>query len=357
MRTITMYLMLLLTLFMVQNSVAQEELKDKVETLENQKNRITQQEKEALKYEVENINKQLKDGLITEANANLLKQQAAEVRALNIENRIAIIDNKISLLKRNNGVDLELTEDSYFKNDSKTILGINIERGKEPSFEKRTHTDLVVAFGLNNAIRYGESLSDSPYKYLGSRFFEVGYAWNTRISKNSNWLRIKYGFSFHFNGLKPTENRFFTVSSDNQFPVYELTRLPVIDGERQEELFKSKLRMDNLVFPFHFEFGPSEKRENGPYVRYSTNKKFKFGIGGYLGFNYKNKQTVLLDRNAQIGTILSSRSGGNQKTIYGISAYVGRGDVSLYLKYDLTQIFPGPSLKQNNISLGLRFDL
>ncbi|WP_282056811.1 hypothetical protein [Maribacter luteus] len=352
MRTIRIYLIVLLTLFMAKNSVAQDEFVSKIETLKDQKARITQQEKEALKYEVEKINKQLSEGVITEKDANLRKQQAAELRALNIENRIAIIDNKISLINRNNGIELQLTEDSYFKDDSKTILGINIERGNEPKFEKRTYTDLVIAFGLNNAVRHGESFSDSPYKFIGSRFFEIGYAWNTRISKNSNWIRIKYGVSFQFNGLKPTENRFFTVSNDIQFPVYELTR-----WEGHEELFKSKLRMDNLVFPFHFEFGPSKKRVNGPYVRYSTNKKFKFGIGGYVGFNYKNKQTVLLDRKVQIGTVLSSRSGGNQKTIYGVSAYVGRGDVSLYLKYDLTQIFPGPSLKQNNISLGLRFDL
>ncbi len=362
MRIITWYFVVLICAFAPQWVSAQEETqedyKEKIELLEEQKSKITQQEKTALKYEVSEINKLLDKGIITPEEAANQKGIAAEKRALNIEERIAIIENKISLLNRNEGFELELTESLYFDDEGDNIFRLDIKKIKEPKYQKRTHSDLVFAFGLNNAIRYNESFSDSPYKFFGSRFFEIGYAWNTRLSKNSNWLRLKYGFSFQFNGLKPTENRYFgQVFDDNGFARIDLTTLPGLDGGPDFTLSKSKLRMDNFVFPFHFEFGPSSKRKNGPYVRYSTYNKWKFGIGGYVGFNYKNIQKVKFDKDSSLATYLGSGDGGNQKTIFGISSYFGVGDVSLYFKYDLTQIFPGPSLKQNNISLGVRLDL
>ena len=79
---------------------AQEtETSDQIEILEATKERIIEEEKEALKSTVENINERLELGQLDEAEANRLKQQAAEKHALNIENKLAIVDNKIALLQ------------------------------------------------------------------------------------------------------------------------------------------------------------------------------------------------------------------------------------------------------------------
>ncbi|WP_311196054.1 hypothetical protein [Antarcticibacterium sp. 1MA-6-2] len=43
--------------------------------------------------------------------------------------------------------------------------------------------------------------------------------------------------------------------------------------------------------------------------------------------------------------------------IYGLSAYIGWGDTTLYAKYDLNPLFDEPNVELNNVSLGLRFDL
>ena len=43
--------------------------------------------------------------------------------------------------------------------------------------------------------------------------------------------------------------------------------------------------------------------------------------------------------------------------IYGLSTYIGYKETSLYLKYDLNPLFKDNAVKQNNVSLGLRFDL
>ena len=42
--------------------------------------------------------------------------------------------------------------------------------------------------------------------------------------------------------------------------------------------------------------------------------------------------------------------------IYGLSAYVGYGDISLYAKYDLNTIFKDNPTEQRNVSLGVRWD-
>jgi hypothetical protein len=116
--------------------------------------------------------------------------------------------------------------------------------------------------------------------------------------------------------------------------------------------------MTNLVFPLHFEFGPSRKIDRGSYVRYSTKRQFKIGIGGYGGFNIQTMQKLKY----------TNENGNNEKDkfkgdynpsdlIYGLSGYVALGGVAIYCKYDLNPIFKDQTFEQNNISLGIRFDM
>lgn len=358
MRTITMYLILVLTLFMVQNSVAQENYQKTVEILKEQKLSVTRQEKEALKFEIEAISKSLEKGEITQVEADTLKMEAAEKRALNIEERIAIIDNKISLLERNSGEVKELDTLNYklaFEfgvgdGDDSRLFGIRINENKnrkEPVYDKRTYSDIVLAVGLNNAIIEGQSLNDSPYKIGGSRFFELGLQWRTRVFKNTNFLRFNYGFSFQFNGLKPKDNQYLISLENGQSELQEF----------EYELDKSKFRMDNLVFPMHFEFGPSKQNTTEKTMRYSLKNQFRVGIGGYGGFNLGTRQKLKYSIDGENVKDKLKRSYNTNDLIYGLSAYAGVEGVLLYVKYDLNPIFKDAAIDQHNISLGLRFDL
>jgi hypothetical protein len=357
MRTITTYLLGLVTLLMIQNLSAQEEYENKIEILKEQKAKITQQEKEALKYEVENINQRLQDGNLTEEEANLLKQKAAEKRALNIENRIAIVDNQINLLERNQGKMLVLMELDTLTGQG-IRLGVDIN-GKpailfktknwkrEIVYDRRTYSDFVMAVGLNNAIVEGQSLNDSPYKIGGSRFFEMGWQWRTRLFKNSNFVRLNYGFSFQFNGLKPKDNQYFVALDDGQTELQEF----------EFDLNKSKFRMDNLVFPMHFEFGPSKLKTTEETMRYSLRNQFRLGLGGYAGFNMGTRQKLKYDLNGDNVKDKLKRGYNTNDLVYGLSAYAGVDGVLLYVKYDLNPIFKNAAVDQRNVSLGLRFDL
>ncbi len=356
MQTITKYLIIFMLSFSIQIVNAQEPAtkEESIEMLVKLKKTIEEEEREALKTKVEAINQRLDKGDITQTEAKRLKKEAAQKHALNIENRIAIIDNKIELLKRNGYVSKEPSEgDDEFifsigdKNDGDGFIYFGKRRHNKPrKYDRRTSSDMVLAFGLNNAIIDGENFDDTPYKIGGSRFFEIGWAWKTRVFENSNFLRIKYGYSFQINGLKPKDNMYFTQNGNE-------TMLE----EFSSELKKSKLSITNLVFPVHFEFGPSKRIDRDDYFRYTTSNQFKIGIGGYAGFNIGTRQKLKYSVDGDKVKDKMKKSFNATSLVYGLSGYIAFDDTAIYVKYDMSPIFKDQAVKQNNISLGLRFDM
>lgn len=352
MKTVIIYLVV--SFFTLNFCQAQETKTDasRTENLEKQKEAITQEEKEALKAKVEKINSRLEDGEIDAAEAERQKKEAAHLHALNIENRVAILENKSALEARN--PDKQVGYVGIFGKDR--LFEVKLDKDVKAEdrdddeddykYDRRTYTELVVAAGLNNALSDGQSISESDYKIGGSRFFEIGLAWRTRVFQNSNWLRFKYGFSFQFNGLKPTDNRYFVEQGDQTV----LEEYPI-------DLEKSKFRTDNLVFPVHFEFGPSTKQESARSIRYYTEDKIRIGVGGYAGFNIGERQKLKYKEDGEKTKEKLKYSYNTSDFIYGLSAYIGWNSAALYAKYDLNPIFQDNPVEQHNISVGLRFDL
>lgn len=362
MQTITKTLVLLVLMLVTQRINAQDTIQnpknqEKIESLKELKEKIEIEERDFLKAEVEAITLRLEKEDISSPEAEKLKMEAAKKHALNIENRFAIVDNKISLLKRNEtGYDYEGHEGTRSiirigsdNNTSDNFIFIGDEDDDKPKTRKydlRTSSDFVLAFGFNNAIIDGESLNDSPYKFGGSRFFEMGWAWKTRVFDNSNFLRLKYGVSLQINGLKPTDNQYF-VQNNNETSLEEY---PI-------NLKKSKLSISNLVFPVHLEFGPSKKINKDTYFRYSTSNQFKIGLGGYAGFNAGTRQKLKYELDGERVKDKQKRGFNTTNLVYGLSGYLAFDDTALYVKYDLSPIFNNQAVDQRNISIGIRFDM
>nr|WP_321229838.1 hypothetical protein [uncultured Psychroserpens sp.] len=357
MNTITKTVVLLFLCLIVSNVSAQETQQDstktsiswkengfEIEKLIELKKTIETEEREFLKAEVENINNRLEAGDITESEAQKLKKEAAKKRALNIENRITIIDNKIALLERNDAGYSD--ETNQFGISIGRFTGININsKNKTRVYDKRTSSDLVLAAGFNNAIGEGQDIGDE-YSFAGSGFIELGVAWKTRLFKESNAVRLKYGFSFQWNKLTPKNDRYFVQDGN-------VTTLEAFPSELKE----SEFRITNLVFPIHFEFGPSKKIERKNYFRYSTENHFKVGVGGYAGFNIGTQQKLRYEEDGNRVKQKIRRSYNATPFVYGLSAYVGYGGLGIYAKYDLNPIFEDQTFDQHNLSIGLRFDL
>lgn len=336
------------------DSIKKTSVDYKIEALEGQKIKIEKEEKKFLKQEIEAINERLDAKQITAEEAEELKKEAAKKRAANIENKLAIVDSRISLLRRNGYDDYDFDTDPDFiglrKNGKGSYsFGLKIgdtEENKPKKYDRRTKSDAVFAFGFNNTVSEERSLDDSPYKLGGSGFLELGLAWKTRIFDNTNFWRLKYGFSFQWNKLNIKNNQYFVNDEGN----VSLQEFPL-------DLKKAKFRTTNLVFPVHLEFGPSKKIEKENYFRYSTVNKFKMGLGGYAGLNIGSMQKL---KYKEDGDRVKDKQRGEfevNEFVYGLSGYISWGSMALYAKYDLNPLFKDQAFDQNNISIGLRFDM
>lgn len=376
MRNFTIYIALAACLLASKLS-AQDTFEAKAKTIAEKIESITKEEKAALKVELEEVNKELEAGTISKAQADEKKLQIAETRSKNIENRVAVEQDKLKDLVQQK-VDGKLSENNkkkrysisidFKKGDDKDsiyfdgkkhkityetidstyidIKGIkkSILKNKSINYQKRTTSQFVFAAGVNNLVTDG-AVAHSDFKYWGSHFYEWGVTGNTRIFKNDNLLHIKYGVSLMYNNLRPTDNRVF-VANGNQ------TSLETF----QYNLDDSRFRNVFLTFPLHLEFDFTKKTVSSAKNYFRTHQSIRLGIGGYSGFRIKSKQKLCFDIN---GNDTDTKEKGNFNVndfIYGVSTYIGYKEISLYLKYDLNPLFKNNAIDQNNISLGVRFD-
>lgn len=316
---------------------------------------ITKDEKAALKDEIESVNKELEAGTITNAQADEKKIKLAETRSKNIETRVAIEQDKLKDLvqqKVDGKIEEEYKPYSFGLFFSKSS-GKNRESYQkrldslDNTSEKRTTTQFVFAIGANNLVTNG-AVANSDFKYNASTFMEWGITWNTRIFKNNNKFHFKYGLTGVYNRLVASDNRYFVNNNGQTILATYPTHLRIKDT-----YFKNVF----VTIPLFLEFDFSKKRvdKDGNNI-FKIEQGFRFGVGGFVGYNTNSKQFLSYKVN---GYRINERQKGNWNIPdwnYGLSTYVGYKQYSLYLKYDLNPMFKNNAVKQNNISLGVRFD-
>jgi hypothetical protein len=350
MRNFTIYLVTLLCLFF-SKITAQESFESKAKKIAENIEWITREQKALLKVEVEEVNSQLEKGEITIEKANLKKQQLAQARAIIIENKVAVAQLELKNLVQQKVDGKIKTEDTISKHVGPSIkISFGDRKAKNDTLEKakiekRTTSQFVFAAGLNNLVTNG-TLENSDYRFIGSHFYEVGVTYNTRILKSDNLLHAKYGFSIMYNNLRPTDNRTFVANG-------EQTNLEVNPINMKDSRFKNVY----LVLPVHLEFDFSGNRMKDDKPFFKTHQSVRLGIGGYAGINLKSKQILKFDDDDLKAREKTKGDFNTSNFIYGLSTYVGYKSTSLYLKYDLNPLFQNNVVDQNNVSLGIRFDL
>ncbi len=300
---------------------------------------ITKEEKAALKVEVEAVNQELEKGLITKEQADEKKLKLAETRSQNIETRVAQAQDELKdLVKQKVDGKIKDWKNEYFS------IYIRKDSLRKARGESRTTSQFVFAAGVNNLVTDG-SVANSEFRYWGSHFYEWGFTSNTRIFKNDNLLHLKYGISVMYNNLRPTDNRYF-VKDGSQTNLE--TSLYNLDDSRFRNVY--------LTAPLHLEFDFTKVKDKDGKKIYHTHESVRFGIGGYAGFRVKTKQILKFDYDGHDYTEKIKGSYNVNDFIYGVSAYLGYKETSLYVKYDLNPLFKDNAVKQNTISLGVRFD-
>jgi len=345
----TLIILLLLSLLNVQ---AQEQsFEEKVKILSDRIEKVTAEERSALKEEIKEINSRLEANEISEKEAQKLKKSAAEISAQNIQQRVSIIEQQLQDLIQHK-VDNEIfTEDNRKRF---RIGGVDIDfrdndRKRHRKGHRRTTSSTVFAFGLNNLVTDGSlnSIDDSEFKFWQSRFFEFGVNHKTRVFKNSSLLYIDYGLSVMYNTLRPKQNQYYVANGNT-------TSLQT----HEMDLDKSKFKNVQLVVPVMFELDfskPKFSKEDDKF-HYRTNRSVRVGAGGFIGVNLKTKQVLKYKEN---DVRVKDRQKGDfnvNNFVYGLSAFVGHKDTSFYVKYNLNELFKNAATKNNNISFGVRFD-
>lgn len=348
MKTITFYVVAALCLLATKLS-AQETFEDRVHIIAKNIDQITKEQKDSLKIEVDNVNQLLEKGDVTAAEAEKRKKEFAEKRARNIEERVAAEEQKLTELVKDKVDGKIATEKRKHKFSFSYQKGDNTDDKandtvKEHSF-KRTTSQFVFALGINRLVA-DDKIDQHNFKDR-SDFYEWGVTFNTRIFKNNNLLHAKYGLSLQYNNLRPENDRIFTTTDDGQ----------TVLAESGRDLKLSRFRYVNLVVPVHLEFDFTPKKVNGDKTYFPTHESFRIGLGGYAGFNVKEKQ---ITKYSEDGRKVKHKEKGDYNVndfVYGLSAYIGYGEISLYAKYDLQPVFANNAVDQNNLSLGIRFDM
>ena len=336
----------------------------RAKTIANQIKSITDTQKNALKTEIDALDKEVAKGIISKEKAEELKLKKAEERAANIETKVAIEEDKLNQLIQDK-VDGKFEDENIYKSGGTSIIiggstdsigknkrEINItsmkvyngQSDKQDRQSKRTTSQVVFAAGLNNLVT-NKSVEKSDFRYLGSHFYEWGLTYNTRILNKNNLLHAKYGLSVMYNNLRASDNRYFVVDGNQ-------TNLEVNPIRHDDSRFKNV----NLVFPMHLEFDFTKSKVRDGKTYFKTHDSFRLGLGGYIGTNLKSKQHINYDTDGFKSREITKGEFNVDSFIYGLSTYIGYKSTSLYLKYDLNSLFKDNLVKQNNVSLGLRFD-
>ncbi|MFC4817843.1 hypothetical protein [Flavobacterium sp. GCM10023249] len=333
----------------IAKTYGQETFEQKAKAIANRIEKITKDEKAFLKDQVELVNREFEKGTITWEQADEKKIKLAEAVAARIEERVAVEEQMLADLVQQK-VEGRITSLDTVKRSGKTYgKGIKLVVGGKDTIQylqKRTTSQLVFATGVNNLVTDG-AVAHSDFRYWGSHFYELGWTYNTRIFKNNNLLHFKYGLSLQYNNLRPTDNRYF-VENGNQ------TNLQAASINLKD----SRLRNVNLVLPLYLEFDASPKTMDKDKAVYKIHQSFRFGLGGFVGANLKTKQIVKYDD--EFGNSVTSKTKGDFNVndfVYGLGAYIGHKGTSLYVKYDMNPLFNKNLVDQNNISLGVRFDM
>lgn len=348
---------LLLVLFVTTIAQSQEKVFEKeVKKISMSIDSITKQQKDSLKVKIKEINARLEKNTISFDKATVLKKEAAAYHAAQIERKVSFQEQKLQQLVQDK-IDGKIfsseensTESTFSIAGAKFKLDFSkedIEKEKKRR-KKRTTTQFVFALGVNNVLTNNKlsSLKDSDYKFWQSHFYELGFTWKTRLSKEPSKTYFKYGFSFLWNNLRAKNNQYHTVNGKE-------TNLSV----HPEQLSESRLRHVQMTFPMHleFDFSKNKKYSDGEVVD-RTHQSFRIGVGGFFGFKlgtrqyleYKNEQGVIVEE-------VQKNNFNMNKYNYGLSTYVAYQGIGLYAKYDLSPLFKKTDTR--NISLGLRFDI
>ena len=347
-------LILLLTLTMsVTFLYGQDNFTTRMKEIVNEIKAVKQEEKEALKADIEEINKRLENNEISAEEASRRKKEAAEKSAEKIESRVEGLEDEMEdLIEKTveGALETDEEEDKMYDEDTGELkFKLKPLKEKKMKGEPRTTSQAVLALGVNTLVQDRDlsTIDNNTFQLSNARFYELGFSYKTRVFAKTNFLHIKYGLSLHINNVRPNDNQHFVKNGN-------VTSLETDVIEYSKDAY---FRTAQFVAPVYFEFDFTKPKKQDDVIKFKTQQTFRFGVGGYAGLNTRSRQ-VTHYTDDKIKYEVNARGNYNVNNfIYGVGAYIGYKEMSLYGKMDLNNLFSGESVAYNNVSVGLRWDL
>lgn len=316
-----------------------------IDRLEKEHAIYVSDKKTQFKTYIERVNKSLEENKITQETASQSKAKFANELAEIITAHRVKTDAEISLIKMNRtspfyDYAIDGKAASSIEISTKKGISVDINNDRELQKEIKTYTGFTMGFGYN--FMNGDNLDINDFSYPNNNYFSLGYQWKTRLDKNNNF-RLLYGVEYQTHGTELNGNRFFSQGDEAQ----------ITDIGFSAD--KAKFRQDQLVFPLHLEFGGSDRKEyEDGRIRFQEYDKWKIGIGGFAGFNMSSRLKLKYDLDGR--EIKESRINNfdNEVLVYGLDAYVGKGDFTFFGRMNLNNVFKNNSVDAQYVAFGIR---
>lgn len=276
---------------------------------------------------------------LTEEEINNTKEELAEDAAEKINAHRAKTDAEIAFVKVQS-----LKQLQGDNNEGVAILkafDINVVEDRQYQQRITTTSGLTLGFGYN--YMSGNELDINDFSYPNNHYFSLGYQFQTAISDYQNW-RVNYGLVYQSQKTELNGNRVFATLNG-------ITQISAIGFDVDRAIF----RQDQLIIPLQLEFGQSsEKKYEDGRVRY-TPFKFKYGIGGFAGVNLSSRTKLHFEQDGRNVKQISVNTFEHETFVYGVDAYVGYDNVSIFGRMNLNNVFNNNSVDAQYISFGIRF--
>ncbi len=337
--------LILMTILLLLGTIVQGQESN----LEEQKTAIYEEEKNALKSKVKQINETFELGGITKEEAEKRKSEVATYHAEKIKKRVADLENgtMASDTTRNKRVSISVGgknkdgDDSRFKiiinNDDSQNDTISIKKDKKYN---RAMQFFKIGFGVNTTITGNQSdINSSPYNVWKSNSFEIGSLHKIRLIKKSNFVKLNVGYSLLWNRYSPEGNQYFVKDE-------EQTNIEVFEGE----VIKSKLSQFQLYVPLGLEFNLGKNK-------YRFNNGFSFGAGAYMGFNMRTKQKLKISVNGDKDKRVDKDKFNTNTFVYGLYGEIGYESFRFYGKIQMNPLFNNNPVNEFPVHFGVIWQL
>lgn len=312
-----------------------------------------QNTKKKFQNKIDAVNRAVAKGLLTkeEADKIIAKIESSKIETLtsNIEYVIDWEDYETQMVDSLAYEDYTYDWDFQINEPDESYTDGEIypqkTRKKIPSLQK---SGFVFGVGLAN-LAHDNHFPNSEFGYTRSSNLEWGWMSRVPFSKKNTVVGLKYGLTFNYYQLHPTQNRYFVKDRRD---LYLDTHQFTLDKDR------AFLRNTYITIPLMLDFNFSDKYLDLESQKWVRKDRIQFAIGGYIGYNINSKQFLFYKN--ETGHLVKSKQKGEWNATdfqYGLQASIGYRGLHLYGKYDLNPTFRQEPKDMNFWALGIRIEL